>query len=43
MTYNFDELVQDLDERLDHFAKMLELHREIVWQNEQKFEEWKEG
>jgi len=37
----FDELVQVLDERLDHFTKMFELHKEIEYQNEEHLRKWK--
>lgn len=37
----FDEMVLDLDENLDHFTKMFELHKEIVDQNERHLRKWK--
>ena len=43
MKYRFDEYVEMLDERLDRFTKMLDIHREIEDENERKLKEWKEG
>ena len=43
MIYQYDEYVEMLDENLDRFTKLLDIHREIEWENEQKLKEWKEG
>lgn len=42
MEHKYDEIVEMLDENLEHFTKMLEIHREIVWQNEAHLNEWRE-
>lgn len=42
MKYNYDEYVEMMDEGMDRFSKLLELHREIEDENDRHLRQWKD-